>query len=309
MTETRLAERLTPLGLVVLLIGQILPALDFSIVNVALDEIARALQTTHTQMELVVAVYGVGYAVCLALGGRLGDNYGRKTIYIAGVVLFALASLICGVAPSLSWLLLGRVLQGVAAALMTPQILATIHVSLHGTAHSRALGLFGSIGGLAFVAGQVLGGFLVDIDLWHLGWRAIFLVNLPFCALALILAPAVVPQTRNDHPQRVDKLGTVLLALLITALLVPLALGPARHWPLWSIAMLIAVLPLAAALIAWEFHTERKGAQALIPPTLFNIPSIRFGAVLALLFYSCWSGFRFVVALALQVGAEFTASE
>lgn len=132
----------------------------------------------------------MAFAVCLAMGGRLGDNYGRRRLFDLGVALFAVASLLCGLAGSVWLLLVARALQGVGAALIVPQILATLHVSLSGHAHSRALAAYGAIGGLAFVVGQVLGGFLVSADIGGLGWRSVFLINLPICLGILAAAAA-----------------------------------------------------------------------------------------------------------------------
>lgn len=262
-------------GLMILLAGQLLPMIDFSIVNVALDAIARSLDATPTQLELIVAIYGVAFAVCLAMGGRLGDNFGRRRLFCHGVWLFGFASLLCGLAGTVWMLLLARALQGVGAALIVPQILATLHVSLRGREHSRALGLYGAIGGLAFVVGQVLGGFLVSADIAGLGWRSVFLINLPICVLVLGCARLWVPETRQNDAARIDRPGTVLLAV------------PPLLWALWRV----------------ELHQERRGAFPLLPPALLRLPSVRFGLLIAVLFFSCWSGFMFVVALLLQSGA------
>lgn len=288
-------------GLAVLLAGQLLPMIDFSIINVALDEIARALGASETALELLVALYGLCFAVCLAMGGRLGDSFGRRRVFRCGILVFGIASLLCGLSTSITQLLFARALQGIGAALLVPQVLATIHVSLRGAAHSRAIGLYGAIGGLAFIVGQVLGGFLVSSDVAGLGWRSVFLVNLPVCAAVLILLERRVPETKSDHAARVDMPGTLVLALAIVCLLLPLALGAA---PLWLRAMLLtAVLPLLGLLGRIELAQQRRGAHPLLPPSLLRLSSMRFGLLVAMLFFSCWGGFMFVLARALQAGA------
>ncbi|MBG4790703.1 MFS transporter, partial [Pseudomonas aeruginosa] len=297
------SSRLGLAGLCILLAGQPLPMIDFSIVNVALDALAHSLGASETELELIVAVYGVAFAVCLAMGGRLGDNYGRRRLFDLGVALFAVASLLCGLAGSVWLLLVARALQGVGAALVVPQILATLHVSLSGHAHSRALAAYGAIGGLAFVVGQVLGGFLVSADIGGLGWRSVFLINLPICLGILLCSRRWVPETRAEHAARVDAPGTLLLAALILCLLLPLALGPSLHWS-WPCALLLAAaVPLLAWLWRTELRQERRQAWPLLPPSLLRLPSIRFGLLLAILFFACWSGFMFALALALQAGA------
>ncbi|WP_034019548.1 MFS transporter [Pseudomonas aeruginosa] len=256
MPSTVSSSRLGLAGLCILLAGQLLPMIDFSIVNVALDALAHSLGASETELELIVAVYGVAFAVCLAMGGRLGDNYGRRRLFDLGVALFAVASLLCGLAGSVWLLLVARALQGVGAALIVPQILATLHVSLSGHAHSRALAAYGAIGGLAFVVGQVLGGFLVSADIGGLGWRSVFLINLPICLGILLCSRRWVPETRAEHAARVDAPGTLLLAALILCLLLPLALGPSLHWS-WPCALLLAA---AVPLLAWLFREPAPDA-------------------------------------------------
>jgi MFS family permease len=303
VTADKSASTLGTAGLMVLLAGQLLPQIDFSIVNVALDAIAQTFHATATELELIVAVYGVAFAVCLAMGGRLGDNFGRRKLFLWGVKLFGIASLLCGLAGSIWMLLAARILQGVGAALIVPQILATIHVGLSGHEHSRAIGYYGAIGGLAFIIGQVLGGFLVSADIAGLGWRSVFLINLPICAALLIATPRWIPETNRALRVNIDWPGTTLLAMLIVCLLLPLALGPVKHWAWPYIALLSAVLPLLALLWKTELRQEKRNAHPLLPPALLRIPSTRFGLVIAVLFFSCWSGYMFAMALALQSGA------
>ena len=291
-------------GLFVLLAGQLLPQVDFSIVNVALDAIAHSLNASQTELELMVAVYGVAFAVFLAIGARLGDNFGRLKLFQLGVLLFGVASLLCGIANSVWFLLAARALQGAAAALLVPQILATIHVSLQGSQHSRALGFYGAIGGLAFIVGQVLGGVLVSANVAGMGWRSVFLINLPVCIGILLYSGRLVPETRSQHAMSIDIPGTLLVTLVILCLLVPLALGPALHWSAVCFMLLAAVGPLLAVLWRVELYQEERGAAPLLPPSLMRLPSVRFGLLIAILFFSCWSGFMFVLALSLQAGAH-----
>ena len=156
-------------GLVLLVTGQMLPLIDTSIANVALDSITQSLNASATQLELIVALYGVAFAVCLAMGSKLGDNYGRRRLFMWGVAIFGVASLLCGMANSISTLLAARAVQGAGAALIVPQILATLHITLKGTAHARAISLYGGIGGIAFIVGQMGGGWLVSADIAGLG--------------------------------------------------------------------------------------------------------------------------------------------
>lgn len=289
-------------ALVLLLTGQMLPLIDTSITNVALDSITLSLHTSATQLELIVALYGVAFAVCLAMGSKLGDNLGRRRVFLWGVAAFGVASLLCGMANSVSLLLAARVLQGMGAALIVPQILATLHVTLSGPAHARAISLYGGIGGIAFIIGQMGGGWLVSADIAGLGWRNAFFINVPICLLVLAFAPRFVPETRSDAPARIDWQGTFTLALILCCLLFPLALGPELHWPWPTQAALILILPLALWMRQGALRQQQRELQPLMPPRLLKLPSIRFGILIALLFFSAWSGFMFCMALTMQAG-------
>ncbi|KGT88837.1 MFS transporter [Erwinia typographi] len=293
-------------GLLVLLAGQLLPMIDFSIVNVALDAMSTTLHASPVQLELIVAAYGIAFAISLAMGGRMGDNYGRRRVFTLGVVVFGLASLLCGVASSVWLLLAARALQGVGAALVVPQILATLHVCLHGRAHARAIGLYGGIGGLAFIIGQVLGGFLIAIDLGGYGWRSVFLINIPLCVLIVLFAAKTIPETRKSQSVSQDKVGTLLLASAIGCLMIALALGPVLHWS-WPCILLLAAFPLLLHRL-WraELALEQRQGHPILPPGLMRLNGVRFGLSIAVLFFSSWSGFMFAVALTLQSGLGMT---
>ncbi|MYS19785.1 Predicted arabinose efflux permease, MFS family [Streptomyces sp. DvalAA-14] len=296
---------LSPLGLLTVLLGAALPMVDFFIVNVALPTIDRDLNAGPAVLEMVVAGYGVAYAVLLVLGGRLGDMFGRRNLFLWGLAAFAVTSLACGISPN-AWTLVGaRVAQGAASALLLPQVLATIQSATSGGSRSKALSYYGATAGVSSVVGQVLGGVLVSADIAGSGWRAIFLVNVPIAALALVLALRSVPETRSPHPARIDRSGTVLLAVTLIALLLPLTEGRAAGWPLWS-WVLLGLSPFgAAAFIAVERHGERTGGTPLLPPSLVRIHSVRSGLLLILPFCIGFGGFMFVVAVALQDGLHF----
>jgi Arabinose efflux permease len=289
-------------GLILLLTGQMLPLIDTSITNVALDSITHSLHATATELELIVALYGVAFAVCLALGSKLGDNLGRRRLFMTGIAIFGLASLLCGIAGSVEQLLAARIVQGAGAALIMPQILATLHVTLKGTAHAKAISLFGGIGGIAFIVGQMGGGWLVSADIAGLGWRNAFFINVPFCLIVLAISRRYVPETRRETPSRIDWQGTILLAAILCCLLFPMALGPQWHWS-WPLKLaLIAIIPLAWLMAMNARKKEREHDHPLIPPRLLQLGSIRFGVLIAMLFFSVWSGFMFCMALTMQTG-------
>ncbi|MGG2463136.1 MFS transporter [Streptomyces sp. RGM 3693] len=304
-TRPAAAPLLTPLGLLTILLGAALPMIDFFIVNVALPTIDRDLHAGPAMLEMIVAGYGVAYATLLVLGGRLGDMAGRRRLFLWGLATFGLTSLACGLAPDAWTLVAARVAQGAAAALLLPQVLATIQAATTGKRRAKAVSLYGGTAGVSSAVGQVLGGLLVSVNLAGSGWRAVFLVNVPIAAAAWLLAARTVPESRSPHPTRVDGAGTALLATALITLLLPLTEGRAAGWPLWS-WLLLAVFPFAtAAFVAVERRAERTGRTPLVPPSLFRIPSVRSGLTMLVPFSLGFGGFMFVVAVALQSGLHY----
>jgi MFS family permease len=294
------ANGLTALGLLTVLIGAALPLIDFFIVNVALPTIDTDLHASDATLELVVAGYGIGYALLLVLGGRLGDAFGRRRMFLVGMAAFTITSLVCGLAPTAITLVLARVAQGGAAAMMLPQVLSTIQATTTGQHRSKALGYYGAVGGLSSVVGQLLGGALVAANIAGTGWRPIFLVNVPVGIVGLLLARRLVPETRSTEPVGIDRPGTVLLGAALLSLLVPLMEGGALGWPLWT-WLLLAVFPFAAAgFVLVERRAEAAGRVPLLPPSIMRMPSMRQGLVVAVPFFAGFGGFMFVFAITLQ---------
>ncbi|MER5514239.1 MFS transporter [Streptomyces sp. NPDC002763] len=289
-------------GLFTVLLAAALPLVDFFIVNVALPTIGTDLHAGEAVLELVVAGYGVAYAVLLVLGGRLGDLFGRRRLFLAGMAAFGLTSLACGLAPGAWSLVAARVAQGAAAAAMLPQVLATIQAATSGGRRAKAMSLYGATAGLSMVAGQILGGVLVAADIAGTGWRAVFLVNVPVVVVGLVLGTRFVPETRSQKPEPVDGPGTVLLALSLLTLLAPLTEGRAAGWPLWTWLSLAAFPGVASAFYAVERRADRAGRTPLVPPSLFELASLRSGLVMMVPFSIGFSGFMFVIAVALQSG-------
>jgi EmrB/QacA subfamily drug resistance transporter len=298
---------LTGTGLAIVLVGVLLPMVDFFIVNVALPTIGRDLHASAPMLELVVSAYASAYALLLVVGGRLGDAFGRKRLFLAGMAAFTLTSLACGLAPTAALLVAGRAAQGASAALMVPQVLSTIQAATQGQRRARALARYGATGGLAAVVGQLLGGLLVSANIDGTGWRPIFLVNVPIGVAGLVLARRHVPESRSGRAARVDYHGTVLLGVTVLALLIPLTEGQSLRWPAWTIALL-AVAPLAlAAFVAVEIAIERRGRVPLIPPSLLRHRSMRSGLILALPFFAGFGAFMFSYALLVQQGLHDSA--
>jgi EmrB/QacA subfamily drug resistance transporter len=304
---TARAGRLHPLGVLVLLAGAFLPIMDFFITNVALPTIDASLHASASSLELVIAGYGVAYASLLVLGGRLGDRYGRHRIFLGSLAAFVLASLACGFAPSVSALIAARIVQGAAAALLIPQVLATFHHTLDGERKSRALALYGATSGIAAVVGQLVGGLLVSADIAGTSWRPIFLVNVPIGLTVLLAAARIVPNTRSPHPVGIDLAGTVLFAGTLTALLVPLTEGHTLGWPWWTWLLLAIAALLGIVTYVVEKRAETRGEVPLLPPSLLRLPSMSRGLIMVLIFSIGFGAFMFVFALTVQEGLHADA--
>jgi MFS family permease len=290
-----------------LLAGAFLPIMDFFITNVALPSIDASLHASASALELVIAGYGVAYAALLVLGGRLGDRYGRHRIFLGALVGFIVASLACGIAPTVGVLVAARIVQGATAALLVPQVLATFHHTLEGERRARALALYGAASGIAAVVGQLVGGLLVSADVAGTSWRPIFLVNVPIGLVVLLVAARIVPNTRSPHPLGVDVPGTVLFAASLTALLVPLTEGHSLGWPWWTWLLLASAVVLGAATYAVEKRAEQHGEVPLLPPSLLRLRSMSRGLAMVFAFSVGFGAFMFVFALTVQNGLHADA--
>ncbi|POW55636.1 MFS transporter [Candidatus Pantoea alvi] len=271
---------------VILLVGAFLPPLDFFIVNVALPAIQSDLSTSSSAEQLVISSYAAVYAVTLITGGRLGDIYGRGRMFFLGLIGFAAASLLCGLAWSPWVLITGRMLQGVTAAVMAPQALASVQAIFPDAEKPLAMSIYGAVFGLASVIGQILGGILISADLFHLGWRAIFLVNLPVALLVILFGLPLLKETRAQSAQRLDPVGMLLATLTLSALIVPLIEGREAGWPWWTWLLLVAVPLLASWLWRYEHRLSRNGGSPLLDPTVLRAPGLGQGLTIVLLFYS-----------------------
>jgi MFS family permease len=298
---------LTAAGLTVILVGVLLPMIDFFIVNVALPTIDTDLRASQPLLELVVSGYATAYALLLVLGGRLGDSLGRKRLFLVGMAAFTATSLACGLAPTATFLVIGRIAQGASAAVMVPQVLATIQAATTGERRTRALARYGAAGGLAAVLGQVLGGLLVSANIDGLGWRPIFLVNVPIGLAGLVLAKRYVPDTRHGAPAPIDGPGTILLGVTLLAVLLPLTEGRSLGWPVWTIALLVLAPVAGGAFAAVERGAERSGRSPLVPLSLLRHSGMRRGLLLALPFFAGFGAFMFCYALLVQEGLHASA--
>lgn len=290
------------LGLLVMLSGTFMVVLDFFIVAVALPSIQRELGASAAALQWIVIGYGLATAAGLITGGRLGDIHGRRRMFMLGLALFGVASAACGLAGSAAVLVAARIAQGLAGALMQPQVTAMLNLLYAGPQRARAFAAYGLTLGLGAACGQLVGGLLIHADLGGLGWRSCFLINLPVGLLALALCPRVLPALPGRAGSRLDTAGAALLALALSLLLVPLVQGPEAGWPAWCLLALAAAPP--AALLFWRQQRSlaARGGQPLLAPQLLAQPGFGLGALEALVFYCGNASLYFVVALYLQQG-------
>ena len=293
-------------ALVVILVAGVMDLLDVTIVNVAAPSILRDLDATYAQFEWVVSGYVLGFAALLITGGRLGDIFGRKRMFLLGVAGFTVASALCGVAVSPGMLIGARFFEGAMAGLMVPQILAIIHVTFPPQERGKVFGIWGGVLGSASVAGVVLGGVLVQWNLAGWGWRPIFLVNIPVGLAALAAAWFVVPESRSPATLRLDLVGMVLAITGVLMLVYPLTEGRSLGWPAWTFALMGGSVVVLAVFVGYERWRTRTVGSPLVVLSLFRARSFSAGMMVWAIFFVASGAFFLVWTLYMQVGLGWT---
>ncbi|MGI8465451.1 MFS transporter [Pectobacterium punjabense] len=289
------------LGLSVLLMAGFVTIFDLFVVNVAIPSMQADLGASFAQIGFIVAGYELAFGVLLITGGRLGDVFGRRRLFVVGMVGFTIASALCGLAPDAGFLIGARLLQGLTAALLFPQVYASIRVNFNGHDSRRAFGLLGMTLGLAAIAGQVLGGWLVHANLFGLGWRSIFLINIPIGLLAIVTA-RFIPESRTPQRPSLDWTGVALVSIGLTLLLVPLIEGPGQGWPTWCLWILVAAVVLLGIFYRQQERRRMAGHLPLVDMRLLAQRRFLLGVLLVLLVYSTSSSFFLCFALLVQTG-------
>ncbi len=293
-------------ALPVVLSATFMSLFDIFVVNVAAPSIQHDLHASSSILEMVVAGYSFSYAAGLVTGARLGDLVGRRRMFTIGLGIFAVASLIAGISPDSAVLVAARLAQGFGAAAMIPQVLALLTANFSPEERPRVFSLFGVTVGLGTVAGQILGGVLLHLDILGWGWRPIFLVNVPIGITAIILARRLIPESRPDKADRLDPLGVVLLTAGVGAITAPLVLGQAEHWPLWTWISFGAGSALIAAFLWWESRLGARGGHPLLPLSLFEHRAFNSGLLVNLGFFSFFGSVLLTLTLFLQEGLRYS---
>ncbi|MGY0061819.1 MFS transporter [Streptomyces sp. LZ34] len=319
-TDNRARRRAPGPGrlLAIVLTGQLMAVLDVFIVNVAAPTLRADLHASGSGLQLVVAGYTISYAVLLITGARLGALIGHRQAFLAGLTVFTVASLACGLAPGTGALIAFRFVQGAGAAVMLPQVLSLIQRTFTGASRARALGAYSVVLASGAAVGQVLGGALVQADLFGAGWRPVFLVNVPIGLLLLVLGPRWLGGAEErpaagagggaaGRSGALDLAGLLLLAAAVLLFTVPMVLGQERGWPLWGWVMLGLSAVLAAVFAAYESRLAGRGGAPLISPRVVGAPGMPLAIARIVLAMAANGGFLFVLTLHVQGALGYSA--
>jgi EmrB/QacA subfamily drug resistance transporter len=288
--------------LAVVVIADIMDVLDSTVANLAGPSIRADLGGADTTVQWVLAAYTATFALGLVTSGRLGDLVGRRRLFLAGMAGFTLSSLACGLAPNVWFLIVARALQGLCGSVMIPQGFALVKIVFPPEHLRRALIPFGPIMGLATVAGPIVAGWLLHLNLFGGQWRSIFLINIPIGVAAWLLGTRVLPRNAGEQTTRLDLRGVALLTLASALLIIPLVQGRELGWPPWTYAMMAASIPVLALFAL----SERRSPHPVIAPTLLRKRSFIVGLVIVCGFYAALTGFQLALNLMLQLGAHWT---
>ncbi|MCM3532803.1 MFS transporter [Cellulosimicrobium sp. XJ-DQ-B-000] len=286
--------------------------LDVSIVNVALPSIESSLDAGPTQLQLVVAGYTLAFGLALVPAGRLGDAGARRPLFIAGLLGFALMSLASGLAPTDTWLGVARLLQGVSAGVLNPQVVGLIQQQFRGYERGRAFGMFGATIGVSTALGPLLGGLIIAAAGPETGWRWVFLVNIPVVAVLLPFAWRLVPGPPRTGsgaargPRRLDLVGLGLLGAATLGVMMPFVTTTGRGDDASRWWWLVPAAAAVAAAVGWERRYQRRTGEAVLDPQVVGLGSFRNGALLGLAYFAGFTGIFLVVTLYLQDELGYT---
>lgn len=280
--------------------AQFMFGVDAFIVNVAIPTIAAELHASAAQIEAVIAIYLIAYATLVVTGGRFGDIYGTRNVFVAGVAGFTVTSLWCGLAQSGPELIVARLAQGATAALMVPQVLATIHLLFADASRGRAFGIYGIVLGLAGAAGFLLGGILVTLDLAGLGWRAVFFVNVPFGVVIIAAALRIMPMAPRHAGTRLDIPGAIVLFLGLLCLIGPLLFGHDVHWSASVWLAMAAGFLILFGFVKLERAVAGRGGMPLIDLSLLSDAAFMRGLAAVFFFFFANLSFYLVMTIFMQ---------
>ncbi|CAG7632989.1 Putative multidrug resistance protein MdtD [Paenibacillus solanacearum] len=300
------AGRKPRLMLAVMLLSVFMSVANIFIVNVATPSIQRGLHAAFSDVQFVITSYTLAFAVSLIIGGRLGDRFGRKRMLLLGVIGFTVSSMLCGLASGVAMLIAARIMQGLSAALISPQVLSLIQVNYSPSQRGAVFGLYGAAQGIAASTGQVIGGLLLQLNPWGLDWRTVFFFNVPVGLALLFLIPSI-RESRTDDGAKLDWAGALLVAAGLLMLVYPLVQGQKEGWPPGIIASLILSVPLLAAFVWHEKRLLRRGLVPFMNVELFGQRMFTIGMTIVFMLMCSQAAFFLVTAYFLQSGLGMTA--
>jgi EmrB/QacA subfamily drug resistance transporter len=302
----RFTAKQKKIALFIVAFAFVMDLLDSTIVNVAIPSIQNNLGASYATIQWLVAGYALTFALLLITGGRMGDVFGYKKLFLFGVCGFTVASLLTGIAPNPGFLVAARLLQGAMAALMVPQVMSLMQVMYKPEERSSIMGLFGMLGGLAASLGPIIGGLLIKANIFGWDWRPIFLINLPVGIFALLAGIKYLPEGKSEHPLHLDIKGTFLIIVALSLLVFPLIEGRDLDWPVWSLLMMAASIP-ALFLFGWyENRKHKRDKSALVVPSLFSKRTFVSGLILNVILESVMIGYFLTVTLVMQIGLGYS---
>src|SRR5689334_3199856 len=258
------ADRRRWFALAIVMTAAFMDLVDVTIVNIAIPSIREDTGASFGQIQWITAGYALAFAAGLITGGRLGDIYGRKRLFLLGITGFTIASALCGFAANPEMLVASRILQGAMAAMMVPQVLSIVHATFPADERGKVFGLFGAIVGLGAVSGPLLGSLLTEWNLFGLEWRPIFLINLPVGIAALFLGSRYITESKAPRALKLDLVGVALVTLGLLMLLYPLTRGRELGWPLWGYVSMAGAFVVLAALVAYERRKAVRDGSPLV---------------------------------------------
>lgn len=303
---SKFTDKQRTIALVIVALAFVMDLLDNTIVNIGIPSIQANLGASYSAIQWLIAGYSLAFAVLLITGGRMGDVFGYKKLFLIGVGGFTIASLLSGLAWNPDILIISRLLQGSMAALMVPQVMSLMQVMYKPSERGGVMGLFGALGGASAALGPVVGGILIHANIAGLDWRPIFLINIPVGIFALIAGYRYLPEGKSEHPLHLDIAGTALIIIALSLLVFPLIEGRELDWPAWSFWMMASSIPVFAIFAWWQKRKEQKDGAPLIPPALFKTRSFITGLLVNLIFEGAMLGFFLPITLLLQVGLGYT---
>lgn len=293
------------IALVIVAMAFVMDLLDTTIVNIAIPSIQHGLGASFASIQWMIAGYALAFAVLLVTGGRMGDVFGYKKMFLIGVGGFTFASLLCGLAWNTEILIIARLLQGMMAALMVPQVMSLMQVMFKPHERAGVMGLFGALAGIAASMGPVIGGILIHANIAGLDWRPIFLINIPVGIFALLMAAKYLPEGKSSHPLKLDLRGTGLIMVAMFLIVFPLIQGRELDWPIWTFIMMVAAFPVFALFIWWQKRKDAIDKSPLMAPILLKTRSFIKGLTINIVFQSAMAGFFLPFTLLLQIGLGY----